>query len=192
MTARSHDSFAFATLVTVSAFIQPQPLNVLTLFVAVIANNIGALIPDMDQAGNRLWDLLPAGDYIGKIFRRIFYKHRTLSHSLLGAFLIFKSLDWLLPKIANPVFINPDIILVSIMIGYLSHLLADSLTEEGLPLLFPLPLNIGFPPIASWRMTTGSWFETYFVQPGIFVYLIWFIATHQQELTHVFSLIGSS
>ena len=73
MTARTHDAFAFASLVTVAAFIPPASLNLLTLFAAIVGNIVGALISDMDQAGNRLWDLLPAGDTIGKIFRRVFY-----------------------------------------------------------------------------------------------------------------------
>src|SRR3989338_7333367 len=83
MTARTHDAFAFASLLTVAVLFPPASLNLVTLVGGIVANIIGSLIPDMDQASNRLWDLLPAGDHLGKIFRRLFLKHRTLSHSLL-------------------------------------------------------------------------------------------------------------
>lgn len=185
MTARTHDAFAFASLVTVAVFYPPESITILTLFVAIVANIVGALIPDMDQASNRLWDLLPWGDELGRVFRRIFYKHRTLSHSLLGAFLISKVLEWGLPKLLNPAFINPDIIFISMMIGYISHLVADSMTKEGLPLFFPFPFEIGFPPIKALRITTGKWFEKYIVLPSVGVYLIWFIFTYQDTLTNI-------
>ena len=54
MTARTQDAFAFASLVSVAAYYPPGSLNLFTLFAAIIGNNIGALMPDMDSAGNRL------------------------------------------------------------------------------------------------------------------------------------------
>jgi len=182
MTARTHDAIAFASLISFSVIVPPDNLNLYTLFAAVIGNVVGALVPDMDQAGNRLWDLLPAGDSLGKIFRRIFYKHRTITHSLLGFVAIFKLLGWLLPKFLNPSFIDPNIVFTSIMVGYISHLVADSLTEEGLPLFFPFKLKVGFPPISSWRIKTGGWFENLVVLPATGVYLVWFISTFKEEL----------
>lgn len=191
MTARTHDLFAFASLVTVSAFFPPENINILTLIGAVLAADMGALIPDMDGGGNRLWQLLPAGEKAGKILRRIFYRHRTITHSALGAFLIFKFFSWLLPKFLNPGFINPEIILFALMIGYLSHLLADSLTEEGLPLLFPLDLNFGIPPIKRLRIKTGKWFENFVVYPAIWLYLIWFIGTEKSALIMMLKSINA-
>ena len=99
MTARTHDAFAFASLVTVAAYYPPTSLNMTTLLTAIVANIVGCLIPDMDQASNRLWDLLPAGNHLGRIFRRVFLKHRTLSHSLLGMFLVYTVLINILPKL---------------------------------------------------------------------------------------------
>lgn len=182
MTARTHDAFAFASLVTVAAYNPPAFLNLPTLFAAIIGNNIGALIPDMDNAGNRLWDLLPAGDLLGKVFRRIFYKHRTLSHSLLGAYIIYRLLAWILPKFLNPSFIDPQIVLAGIMIGYISHLIADSLTKEGLPLFFPLRFEIGFLPIKALRIKTGGWIEKLVIYPGVWVYLVLFIVQNNERL----------
>lgn len=189
MTARTHDAIAFASLVTFASYFPPEFLNIPTLFAGLIGNVVGALIPDMDQATNRLWDLLPGGDYLGKVFKNIFLQHRTLSHSLLGVYLIYRLIDWILPKIFISDFINPSLLLLSIMIGYISHLLADSFTEEGLPLFFPLRFKIGFPPISSWRIKTGGWFEKYVVLPGIGVYLFWFIANNQASLRNLLGLV---
>ncbi len=88
MTSRTHNAIAFASLITVSAFYSPASINLPTLIGAIIGNNIGALIPDMDTSGNYLWGLLPQGKTLGKFLRKIFYKHRTITHSLLGLFLI--------------------------------------------------------------------------------------------------------
>lgn len=183
MTARTHDAFALASLVTVATYFPPQQLAVTTLIIAIIANNIGALIPDIDSASNRLWDLLPAGDLLGRIFSKIFYKHRTITHSFLGAGLITFLLAWLLPKFLHPQFVDVNIIIAATMIGYLSHLLADSFTKDGLPLLFPLNLDFGLPPIKALRITTGKWVEKTLIYPGAFTYLVWFAFRHQSQLT---------
>lgn len=187
MTARTHDVFAFSALITAAVIHPPEKLTVLTLFIAIVGNIIGALIPDMDQASNRLWDLLPAGNALGKMFRRIFYKHRTLTHSFLGAFLIYLLLKWALPKMFNPDFVDAQIVLWSIMIGYGSHLLADSFTKEGLPLFFPINFNVGFPPFEFLRISTGKWVESYVFLPLVGLYIITFIFIFQSELGLILS-----
>jgi membrane-bound metal-dependent hydrolase YbcI (DUF457 family) len=189
MEARTHDAFAFAALITAAIVIKPQELNTMTLFASVVGNAVGALIPDLDQAGNKLWDILPAGNAVGKIFRHVFYKHRTISHSILGGYLIFKSLEWLLPKLLNPNYIDTNIVLWSMMIGFVSHLVADCLTKEGLPLLYPIKLNFGFPPFKALRITTGSWVENFIVLPAIGGYIVWVIWKFQSELAQIVHLV---
>lgn len=191
MTARTHDAFALASLITISALYPPESLNVMTLVAALVASDVGALIPDMDQASNKLWDLLPVGDQLGKVFRKIFLGHRTLSHSLLGLYLIYKILSWFLYKVLNPSFVDPRIILISIMVGYISHLILDIFTKDGLPLLFPLKIKIGIPPVKALRITTGKWVENIVFYPSIWIYLIWFINTNKEKLISVIRLVGS-
>ncbi|MEK7802589.1 MAG: metal-dependent hydrolase [Pseudomonadota bacterium] len=191
MTSRTHDAFAFATLVTVAAFYPPQNMSVMTLIFAIIAADIGALIPDMDTAGNRLWELLPQGQKVGKVLRHIFFKHRTITHSIIGVFAIYKFLEWLLPKITNEAFVDSNVILASVMIGIFSHLLSDSLTEEGVPLLFPLRIAFGIPPIRKIRIKTGQWFENLVVFPGVWLYLLWFVSTHQLPLLAILRSLRS-
>jgi inner membrane protein len=190
MTARTHDAFAFASLVTVAAYYPPESLTLFTLFACLVGNITGSLIPDMDQASNRLWDLLPAGDEVGKVFRRVFIKHRTLTHSLLGVFLIYKALEWLLPKFLNTNFVDVNVVFASIMIGYISHLVADSFTKDGLPLLFPFKITFGIPPISALRIKADSWIEKYAILPFVAIYLIWFININQARLIELIGLIG--
>ena len=189
MTARTHDAFAFASLITIAAYFPPQNLTLYTLFASVVGNITGALIPDMDSAGNRLWDLLPFGNTVAKYFRLVFYKHRSITHSFLGLFLVYKLLEWVLPKLFNPSFVDPHTLLISMMIGYISHLIADGLTEEGLPLLFPFKMKFGFPPIVKWRITTGSWFEKFVIFPALGIYLFFFIQAHVDQLLPILKLI---
>lgn len=189
MTARTHDAFAFSSLVVAATYFPPESLSVGTLFASVVGNVVGSLIPDMDQASNRLWDLLPAGDYLGRVFRRLFISHRTLSHSILGLYLIYKVLGWVLPKLLNPLYVDARIVFASVMIGYISHLIADSLTKEGLPLLFPFKFKFGFPPLSALRITTGSWIENFVVLPGVALLLFFFININKDELVRILSLV---
>lgn len=191
MTARTHDFFALASLLTIGTYFPPSGLNISTTIGSFIGCVIGALIPDMDQSTNRLWDLLPAGDYLGKFLRRIFLGHRTLSHSLVGMFLLYKLLEWILPKFLNSDFISIQIVIYSIMIGFISHMVADSITEEGVPLLFPISFKFGFPPIKSWRIVTGKWFENLVIFPSLAAYLFIFIFYHYTEIINIFKIITS-
>jgi inner membrane protein len=182
MTARTHDVVAFASLLTVAALYPPQNLNLPTTAAAIVANIVGSLLPDIDQAGNRLWDLLPAGNFLGRVFRRLFISHRTLSHSILGIILFYYLLTILLPMFLNPSYINPNLVLAAIMIGYLSHIATDSLTKEGVPLLFPLKFEFGFPPLSFLRIKTGGFIENFIFLPAVAVYIFWFIGKYQLQL----------
>jgi len=182
MTSRTHDAFAFASLVTVAALVPLPPMSLLTAIGAVIASDIGAAIPDMDTAGNRLWEMLPQGDKVGKVLRNVFYKHRTFTHSIIGVFTIFKFLEWLLPKFLNKEFIDPQVLLWSTMIGIISHLISDSLTEEGIPIFFPVKFTFGIPPVKWIRIKTGQWFEHFVVYPAVWIYLVWFIYRNESVL----------
>lgn len=188
MTGRTHDAIAFASLITVATIYPPATLNLATLSAAVVANIIGGTLPDIDQATNRLWDLLPFGDNMGKVFRRVFMGHRTLTHSLLGVFLVTTLLQFIIPKLFNPEYIDGQIIFASIMIGYISHLLGDAVTKEGLPLFFPLKMQIGFPPFRFLRITAGDWIENLIILPGTAFYIFWFIGRYQSQVSSLLRL----
>ena len=180
MTARTHDMFAFGFLLTATVLYPPTSITTPTLVTALVGNVVGALIPDMDQASNRLWDLLPAGNFLGKIGRHLFLGHRTISHSILGGYLLYLFLNFTLPKVFNPDFINTQVLLASVMIGFVSHLFADSLTKEGVPLFFPFSIKVGIPPIKLLRITTGHFLENWVVFPSITMYCLYVVYANQE------------
>ena len=189
MISRTHDVGAFASLLTAAVYSPPNSLNLTTAILCLTGNIFGSLLPDIDQSSNQLWNLIPAGNSLGKVFRKLFLAHRTISHSLLGIFLVYKLVWWILPKILNPNTMDINLIIYAIMIGFISHLLLDCFTEEGLPLFFPFKIKIGFPPIASWRIKTGKNFEKIIVFPGIIVYSFWFGINNQEKIITILKLI---
>jgi inner membrane protein len=191
MTARTHDLIAFASLLTVASFNPPSYLNIPTVFSCLIGNIVGALLPDMDQATNRLWDLLPAGNIVGKIFKKLMLSHRTISHSILGIIIVYKILEILIPKILNPIYIHTNLVIYSILIGFISHLIADSLTKEGIPLFFPVKFKIGFPPIEFLRITTGKFLEKFIIFPSVLAYIFWLTYTKKDVFLMIAKLIKS-
>jgi inner membrane protein len=173
MISRTHEAGAVAGLLVALNYFPQNNLSIATIVVALIANTVGALLPDIDQASNRLWDLFPGGNIIGKILRNIFLGHRTISHSLIGMGLVYYAMNWLFLNLLNTNFVDIKIILDSLLIGYGSHLILDGLTEEGLPLLWPLKIKFGFPPIKWMRIKTGHWFEKWIIFPGLIVFIGW-------------------
>ena len=181
MTARTHDIIAFAALITLGVLYPPDSLNLVTSGGAVVGNIVGSLLPDLDQASNTLWHLTPLPPLTGGIGRKLFLGHRTISHSILGILIVYFLLTTFLPLIMNASYINIPIITASIMIGYISHLAADSVTKEGLPLLFPLKFKFGLPPAKALRITTGKFTEKFIVFPLTLSYIVWFVGSHQEE-----------
>lgn len=133
------------------------------IFYAVAA--LGALVPDIDNARSTL------GKRLGIVSREIqkHAGHRRLFHSLVGLLLAgvivwaaqqgvaygLLRLGW--PRTAEKLFAN--VALVALLVGYLLHLIADSLTLGGVPWLWPSHVRFGFPPWRSWRFRSGSWAE---------------------------------
>ena len=189
MTARTHDIISFASLITCAAYFPPKDLNISTTFAALVGSVIGALIPDMDQATNQLWDLLPAGNIIGKILRNLMLEHRSISHSILGAYIFYKILIFVTPKLLNPDYINIQLIVISIMVGFISHMAADMITKEGIPLFFPIPFRIGFPPFETLRITTGKFMEKIVVFPGVLAYIVLIVSNKKEVLLNLVRLI---
>ncbi len=189
MTGRTHDLISFASLLTVASLYPPQKLNLTTTIAGLMGSVVGALVPDMDQATNRLWDLLPAGNLVGKILRHIMLGHRTISHSLLGLYIFHKLLLTLIPKLFNPEYVDSNIIIASLMIGMTSHLLADSFTRDGVPLFFPFKIKVGIPPFKALRITTGKFVETVLVFPGTLIYIFYLIYIKKDVFLNLLRLI---
>ena len=180
--SRTHNLIAFASLLTATVYFSPVDLTATTMIVALVANSVGSLMPDLDQATNKIWDMLPLGDSVGKFLSNMLFGHRSLSHSFIGMFGVYKLVYWLFPMIFNSMYINYQLVCVSLLIGYYSHIVADGLTEEGVPLLYPIKIKFGFPPIKSWRIKTDHWFEKLVITPSLVVFIFWFTLSNWGKL----------
>lgn len=170
MTGRTHDLAAFAAL---SFVVVTHPLPEITMGTAIAAlgaNMIGGIAPDIDQPTAPFWRNLPIGRIFGRFFGRLLGGHRFLSHSILGM-LLFGLLFQILLTILQPSFpkIDLDIVWWAFMIGFVSHLVMDTFTKEGVPWLLPFPWSIGIPPVRAFRVTTSSFMEMYIIFPGLLV-----------------------
>jgi inner membrane protein len=187
MTGRTHDAAAITALGAVIIFSTPQTVTLSTALVAILANQIGGIAPDIDQPTAPFWRNLPIGGFFGKAIDKLLGGHRFLTHSLLGLAL-FGELAHLLLQFIHPIISNVDIGLVwwAFMVGMLSHLVMDSFTKEGVPWLLPIPIKFGFPPLKALRVTTGKFEETLIIFPALILLDVWFCASHYQ---HILTLI---
>ncbi len=131
----------------------PQLIHKIT-FYSVVA--IAARWPDVDQRVK--WVGRLAGGHRG-------CTHSCLSVLLLISFALVVSISlpiFLLSRhivISQPFLQECGVICKSIAVGWLLHLLADSLTCAGIPIFWPITFRIGFPPMSALRFKTGSLFE---------------------------------
>lgn len=127
MMAPAH--MAAAGLIAHAAFGLPP----LATGIAVIAS----LVPDIDTPKSTVGRLVPFVSYPLALAG-----HRSITHSLAGAALLA------IPVLIAQEYANTNL-LIPFLIGYLSHLLLDLLTPQGCPLLWPLPLHIKIPLVAT-------------------------------------------
>lgn len=167
MTGRTHDLAAFTSL---SLIVATQPLTRMSLatgIVALSANFIGGLTPDIDQPTADLWHRIPLGSIFGKMISPLLGGHRFISHSLFGIFLFGFLSNYILTAISGVLLVNTGIVWLGFMIGYISHLIMDTFTKEGVPWLFPIPIRFGIPPFKFLRIKTGGLIEKAVVFPGL-------------------------
>ena len=191
MTARTHDLAAITALLVVVLVNTPESLRLSTLLLAVFANQVGGIAPDIDQPTAPLWRNLPEDHVVGKVFGKLLGGHRFISHSLLGLAL-FGWLSNLLLHFLHPLMPRVDILLVwyAFLIGYASHLVMDTFTKEGVPWLLPVPLKFGVPPLKRLRITTGRWVENGLVLPGLLVFALWLCWGHYGHLVALLQRTG--
>lgn len=177
MTGRTHDLAAFTALNIVFLAKQPFPdITLATTLIAVGANMIGGLLPDIDNGTSDIWDKVRGGNILAKFIQPLVGDHRMISHSLLGMAIIGYLLEFILSWMNTFVLVDMHIIWWSVMIGFFSHLVTDSMTKQGVPWLFPIPIRFGIPPFEFLRMKTGGFTENIIVVPGLSVlnfYLIY-------------------
>ena len=122
----------------------------------------GSLLPDIDhinsKAGRKLW-------FIAKPLKLFGIKHRGLTHSLLGVVLF----ALLTRQLLINGWIN-SLAWYGIMLGYLSHLIADMFNPQGIPLFYPNQKRFDF----KFQIATSSWKEHLFFLVLIIGLLLFF------------------
>lgn len=190
MTARTHD---LAAITAFGYIVLTQPVRAVTVttaIIAIVANQIGGIAPDIDQPTAPFWRNLPVGGFVGRLIDKMLGGHRFITHSLIGL-VVFGFGFRLLLNLFHPIMPAVDIHIVwwAFIIGMVSHLVLDTFTKEGVPWLLPIPIKIGLPPIKSLRVTTGKW-----VEKAIFIVLlavdIWYCSSHYTKLVDVFHHIS--
>jgi membrane-bound metal-dependent hydrolase YbcI (DUF457 family) len=178
--ARTHDLAAATGLSIVVVLYSPLPaLSLSTVILAIIANQLGGIAPDIDQPTAPFWRNLPIGGFFGRVIDKMLGGHRFITHSLVGLFLLGFLSHWLL-VFFHPIMpgVNSDYVWYAFIIGAVSHLVMDSFTKEGVPWLLPIPIKFGVPPFKRLRITTGKGIENFIIFPILGLMLFAVIATN--------------
>lgn len=164
MTGRTHQLFGFTVVYAVAMTLPYIVVNMQTLVVGVMFVSLGSLAPDLDNEDNVIYSLVPAGrKVISEVFERVFGKHRSISHSILGICILGWGSGWLIDHIPDANGFDRVALWYAFMISFVIHLFADFLTKDGIPLLWPWKYRFGFPPFKFMRIKTGGWIEDYVV-----------------------------
>ena len=141
MTAPTHIAFG---LLTVASSFSLFSMSIHRNLPAVTCAIIGSLLPDVDSPRSYIGRVMPFASI--PIERR--WGHRTITHSLLCMFA--------LSVVTSPLLAYQTACYAAILLGYMSHLIADSATKSGVPLFYPHTAVCVFPGSARYRIKTGS------------------------------------
>ncbi|MEI4259966.1 MAG: metal-dependent hydrolase [Candidatus Dasytiphilus stammeri] len=138
MTAKGHAIFAIALAIFSKRAHLTPILTHGDWWHIISAAILTSLLPDIDHPRSLLGQHLK---WLSASMRVIF-GHRGFTHSILALAAAVKifNLTLLLSRV-----IIPDDVSQGMIIGYISHLIADSLTPAGIPLLWPLRWKLRFP-----------------------------------------------
>jgi len=176
MTGKTHQIIGISASLTYFVASTPPTYNPATFGAILAFSYIGALLPDIDQPGSKLWNLLPFGHVAAEITDP-FLEHRNITHSLLGVAIVGTAFYFIFRSLPSYWGINTHLLFITTLMAYTFHLLADMFTAEGVPLLFPYHYFFGIPPkpFEGIRIVTGKWFENLIIFPLITLYLVIFI-----------------
>jgi inner membrane protein len=166
----------------------PVSLGPTLAIVAIFSVMIGALTPDLDHPAANILRRTLGGKIVHRLFSIFSGGHRHFTHSLLGIFIIYFLLRWIILRFIQVEF-HPQsfTLLYAFMIGYISHPLADTLTDLGVPWLWPITWNVKIPPgPEELRVTTGSFVETILVRGALLLSFLLLLSRHWQILLGLF------
>jgi inner membrane protein len=174
MVGKSHQMVGFVTVYSYAVLTQTPHLNTQTLIAAALCITLGSLTPDLDSQENKLYTLVPfAQRLFAEVGERAFGKHRSISHSVIGVAIAWYVSHWLIFMIPEANGFNLQALWYAYIFSLISHLVADAVTKDGIPLLWPIKFRFGFPPFAFLRMKTGGWFEIFIVRSVLVLWVIY-------------------
>lgn len=155
---------------------------------AVVAVMIGALTPDLDQPTANIWRRVLGARALGNIFQSFSGGHRHFTHSIIGIIAIGYLLRWGIYHFLRPEFIEAALVIWrAYMIGYISHPIADTFTDQGVPWFWPAPLQVKIPPgPEELRVTTDSIVERVLVRGGVIISLVLIVRSHWDTFVNLF------
>lgn len=163
MTAPTHIAFGLLTVAgSFSFFSLPLHRNLPAVACAII----GSVLPDIDSPRSYIGRVLP----FASIPIEQQWGHRTITHSLL-CLLALSFMIW-------PLLIWQPACYAAVILGYMSHIVADCATKSGVPLFYPHSAACVFPGSAKYRIKTGSMGEGYLLIGLLFMLLIFLPILH--------------
>jgi membrane-bound metal-dependent hydrolase YbcI (DUF457 family) len=179
LTGKTHQILGIGVgLVTFLSLAEPN-YSPATLAAVLVFSSLGSLLPDLDKASAEFWHSIPVvGHSAGKIVDP-FISHRNITHSIIGTALAAALFYFVLKSFPDYWGINTLTVFISAMSAYISHLLADSFTVQGIPLFWPAKWKFGIPPkpFDGIRIVTGKWFENLIIFPIVNIALILLIVS---------------
>lgn len=188
MTGTTHQMIALvAAFWILTAY--PVSLGPVLAIFALFAVMVGALTPDLDHPATNLLRRTLGGTLVHRLFSAFSGGHRHFTHGLLGIGAIAYGLYWMIAQFIQPQF-HPQAItlLYAFMIGYISHPIADTLTDQGVPWLWPLHWNIKIPPgPEELRVTTGSFVEVALLRGALLIAAGLLASSHWDVIMNLFA-----
>ena len=186
MTGKTHQAIGLASGTALYLFKTAPQYNPATFAAVLVVSSLAALLPDIDTPTGRIWSFLPFGRVAGELVNPML-RHRTISHSLLGWGLAIY-ISYKVLALAPPYWgLHTQVILPCFCLAYGSHLLADAVTVEGIPLFFPYQHMFGIPPrpFQGVRIVTGQWFENFIIFPVVNLIFLGLLYTQWEAIRHI-------
>ncbi|MEX2054697.1 MAG: metal-dependent hydrolase [Candidatus Andersenbacteria bacterium] len=187
MTATTHQMVALVAALWLLT-LYPVSLGPVLGTLAVIAVMLGALTPDLDQPTANIWRRMLGGNVVGDVFQFFSGGHRHLTHSLIGIIGIGWLLQLGIEHLVHPAYtVAATKLWTAFMVGYISHPIADTLTDMGVPWLWPLKFNFKIPPgPEEIRVTTDSIVEQVIVRGGLIAIAVILLVDHWPVVIRLF------
>ena len=129
MRAPNHIAGGIVFTAFVSSFFEANPIESWGTISIVV---FGSLLPDIDHTKSIIGKVfLPISKWLNKR-----YGHRTITHSIFALFLVS-----LISSFIESTFFGSRSYSLFLSLAYLSHLIFDMMTVQGVPLLYPWKKN---------------------------------------------------